>query len=116
MGAGRSVISRPSAAGRRAGERVVDLAALKAVEPSEYQDAADGYRATSEMAGKAGEALDSRISAGIRNQLSGETAKAAMLRAAAGPTVWAERRKASSGLVRRLYQSRRTAGRKSTRP
>nr|WP_210167363.1 alpha/beta hydrolase [Streptomyces sp. SID4946] len=30
------------------------------------------------MAGKAGEALDSRISAGIRNQLSGETAKAAL--------------------------------------
>ncbi|RRQ77844.1 hypothetical protein CQW39_16445 [Streptomyces griseofuscus] len=56
----------------------MDLAALKALEPSEYQDAADGYRATSEMAGKAGEALDSRISAGIRNQLSGETAKAAL--------------------------------------
>nr|WP_202518172.1 alpha/beta hydrolase [Streptomyces sp. SID685] len=30
------------------------------------------------MAGKAGEALDGRISAGIRNQLSGETAKAAL--------------------------------------
>ncbi|MEU7502177.1 alpha/beta hydrolase [Streptomyces griseofuscus] len=56
----------------------MDLAALKALEPSGYQDAADGYRATSEMAGKAGEALDSRISAGIRNQLSGETAKAAL--------------------------------------
>ncbi|MGW4888039.1 alpha/beta hydrolase [Streptomyces murinus] len=56
----------------------MDLAALKALKPSEYQDAADGYRATSEMAGKAGEALDSRISAGIRNQLSGETAKAAL--------------------------------------
>ncbi|MEW2271003.1 alpha/beta hydrolase [Streptomyces griseofuscus] len=56
----------------------MDLAALKALKPSEYQDAADGYRATSEMAGKAGEALDGRISAGIRNQLSGETAKAAL--------------------------------------
>ncbi|MFF5435679.1 alpha/beta hydrolase [Streptomyces griseofuscus] len=56
----------------------MDLAALKTLEPSGYQDAADGYRATSEMAGKAGEALDSRISAGIRNQLSGETAKAAL--------------------------------------
>ncbi|MFJ8093585.1 alpha/beta hydrolase [Streptomyces griseofuscus] len=56
----------------------MDLAALKSLKPSEYQDAADGYRATSEMAGKAGEALDSRISAGIRNQLSGETAKAAL--------------------------------------
>ncbi|MFF5666353.1 alpha/beta hydrolase [Streptomyces griseofuscus] len=56
----------------------MDLAVLKALEPSGYQDAADGYRATSEMAGKAGEALDSRISAGIRNQLSGETAKAAL--------------------------------------
>ena len=56
----------------------MDLAALKALKPSEYQDAADGYRATSEMAGKAGEALDNRISAGIRNQLSGETAKAAL--------------------------------------
>ncbi|GLX52889.1 alpha/beta hydrolase [Streptomyces sp. NPDC014983] len=56
----------------------MDLAALKAIKPSEYQEAADGYRATSEMAGKAREAIDNRISAGIRNQLSGETAKAAL--------------------------------------
>ena len=56
----------------------MDRDALKALGPSVDEDAADGYRATSEMAGKAGEALDSRISAGIRNQLSGETAKAAL--------------------------------------
>ncbi|MEU5793791.1 alpha/beta hydrolase [Streptomyces sp. NPDC047813] len=56
----------------------MDLAALKALKPSEYQAAADGYRATSQMAGKAGEALDSRISAGIRNQLGGESATAAL--------------------------------------
>ncbi|MFF5401435.1 alpha/beta hydrolase [Streptomyces misionensis] len=56
----------------------MDLAALKALKPSEYQEAADGYRATSEMAGKAREAIDNRVSAGIRNQLSGESATAAL--------------------------------------
>ncbi|SED39580.1 Alpha/beta hydrolase [Streptomyces misionensis] len=56
----------------------MDLAVLKAFKPSEYQEAADGYRATSEMAGKAREAIDNRVSAGIRNQLSGESATAAL--------------------------------------
>ena len=56
----------------------MDLATLKAFKPSEYEEATDGYRATSEMASSAKDAIDNRISAGIRNQLEGETAKAAL--------------------------------------
>ncbi|WP_225836226.1 alpha/beta hydrolase [Streptomyces sp. NK08204] len=56
----------------------MDLATLQALEPNEYQQAADGYRATSEMAGTAKETIDNKISAGIRNQLRGETADAAL--------------------------------------
>ncbi|GGZ04345.1 hypothetical protein GCM10010300_55220 [Streptomyces olivaceoviridis] len=56
----------------------MDIATLKALKPSEYQEAADGYRATSEMAGTAKDTVENRISAGIRNQLKGETAEAAL--------------------------------------
>ncbi|MER6571900.1 alpha/beta hydrolase [Streptomyces sp. NPDC001093] len=56
----------------------MDLATLKALKPSEYQEAAAGYRATSKMAGTAKEAIGNRISAQIRNQLEGETANAAL--------------------------------------
>ncbi|MER6024793.1 alpha/beta hydrolase [Streptomyces sp. NPDC001851] len=56
----------------------MDLATLKALKPSEYQEAADGYRATSEMAGSAKDTIDNQISAGIRNKLEGEAAKAAL--------------------------------------
>ncbi|ANP49171.1 hypothetical protein J2Z21_002222 [Streptomyces griseochromogenes] len=56
----------------------MDFATLKALKPSEYEEAADGYRATSEMASSAKDAIDNRICAGIRNQLDGETAKAAL--------------------------------------
>ncbi|MGW3458192.1 alpha/beta hydrolase [Streptomyces olivaceoviridis] len=56
----------------------MDIATLRALKPSEYQEAADGYRATSEMAGTAKDTVENQISAGIRNQLKGETADAAL--------------------------------------
>ncbi|MFF0058722.1 alpha/beta hydrolase [Streptomyces microflavus] len=56
----------------------MDLATLKAFKPSEYEEAAGGYRATAEMASTAKDAIDIRISAGVRNQLKGEAAEAAL--------------------------------------
>ncbi|MGW2458460.1 alpha/beta hydrolase [Streptomyces sp. NPDC001761] len=56
----------------------MDIATLKALKPSEYEEAADGYRATSEMASTAKDTVENRISAGIRNRLKGETADAAL--------------------------------------
>ncbi|MFH9089067.1 alpha/beta hydrolase [Streptomyces sp. NPDC017673] len=56
----------------------MDIATLKALKPSEYEEAADGYRAVSEMASNAKDTVENRISAGIRNQLKGETADAAL--------------------------------------
>ncbi|MEW2509837.1 alpha/beta hydrolase [Streptomyces sp. NPDC046870] len=56
----------------------MDIATLKALKPSAYEEAADGYRATSEMASTAKDTVENRISAGIRNQLRGETADAAL--------------------------------------
>ncbi|MFC8621469.1 alpha/beta hydrolase [Streptomyces anulatus] len=56
----------------------MDLATLKAFKPSEYEEAADGYRATGEMASEAKDAIDNRISVELRNQLEGEAAKAAV--------------------------------------
>ncbi|MEU1013016.1 alpha/beta hydrolase [Streptomyces sp. NPDC005890] len=56
----------------------VDIATLKALKPAEFEEAADGYRATSDMASTAKDAIENQISAGIRNQLKGETADAAL--------------------------------------
>ncbi|GHH07355.1 alpha/beta hydrolase [Streptomyces rubradiris] len=56
----------------------MDLATLKAFKPSEYQEAADGYRAVSEMAGSAKDTVDNKVSAGIRNKLEGAAANAAL--------------------------------------
>ncbi|MEV0917284.1 alpha/beta hydrolase [Streptomyces sp. NPDC049967] len=56
----------------------MDFATLKALKPSEFEDAADGYRATDQMANTAKDTVDNQISAGIRNQLAGATAKAAL--------------------------------------
>ncbi|MEW2067680.1 alpha/beta hydrolase [Streptomyces sp. NPDC007346] len=57
----------------------MDLATLKAFKPSEYEEAADGYRATADTASTAKDTIDNRISAGVRNQLEGKAAKAALL-------------------------------------
>ncbi|MGW5493222.1 alpha/beta hydrolase [Streptomyces olivaceoviridis] len=56
----------------------MDIATLKALKPAEYEEAADGYRATSDMASTAKDTVENQISAGIRNQLEGETASAAL--------------------------------------
>ncbi|WP_405187969.1 alpha/beta hydrolase [Streptomyces anulatus] len=56
----------------------MDLATLKAFKPSEYEEAADGYRATGDMASEAKDAIDNRISVELRNQLEGEAAKVAV--------------------------------------
>ncbi|MFF1650030.1 alpha/beta hydrolase [Streptomyces sp. NPDC058240] len=55
----------------------MDLATLKAFKPSEYEGAADAYRATGDMASAAKDTVDNQICAGIRNQLEGEAATAA---------------------------------------
>lgn len=55
----------------------MDLATLKAFKPSEYEGAADAYRATGDMASAAKDTIDNQICAGIRNQLKGKAANAA---------------------------------------
>ncbi|GAA1332766.1 alpha/beta hydrolase [Streptomyces sanglieri] len=55
----------------------MDLATLKAFKSSEYEGAADAYRAAGDMASAAKDTIDNQICAGIRNQLKGEAANAA---------------------------------------
>ena len=56
----------------------MDLATLKALKPSEYQEAADGYQATSDTASAAKDTVENGISAAIRNKLEGKAAEAAL--------------------------------------
>ncbi|BCM68837.1 hypothetical protein EASAB2608_04171 [Streptomyces sp. EAS-AB2608] len=49
----------------------MDIATLQALKPSEFEEAADGYRATSEMASTAKDKVENQIAAGVRNQLKG---------------------------------------------
>ncbi|MFF9086805.1 alpha/beta hydrolase [Streptomyces sp. NPDC014991] len=56
----------------------MDIATLKALKPTEYEQAADGYRATSDMASTAEDEVENRISAGLRNRLEGEAMEAAL--------------------------------------
>ncbi|MFG2559351.1 alpha/beta hydrolase [Streptomyces sp. NPDC048496] len=56
----------------------MDLATLKAFKPSEYEESGDGYRATGDMASAAKDTIDNQICAGVRNQLEGEAATAAL--------------------------------------
>ncbi|MFB6664681.1 alpha/beta hydrolase [Streptomyces parvus] len=55
----------------------MDLATLKAFKPSEYEEAADGYRATGDMASEAKDAIENRIGAGLRSEVEGDAAGAA---------------------------------------
>ncbi|MGC9442348.1 alpha/beta hydrolase [Streptomyces sp. WG5] len=55
----------------------MDLATLKALKPTEYSEAAGGYRSTSDMASAAKDAIDNRIQVAMRTQLEGEAATAA---------------------------------------
>lgn len=56
----------------------MDLATLEAFKPAEFEEAADGYRATSEMARAAKDTIDNVICAGVRDRLKGEAADAAL--------------------------------------
>ncbi|MEV8065374.1 alpha/beta hydrolase [Streptomyces sp. NPDC085995] len=56
----------------------MDIATLKALKPSEFEEAADGYRATSDMASTAKEAIENKIAPSLRNQLDGKAMEAAV--------------------------------------
>ncbi|MFE1346344.1 alpha/beta hydrolase [Streptomyces sp. NPDC058757] len=56
----------------------MDLKTLKSFKQNEYEDAADGYRAVGEMASAAKDAIDSRITAGLRAEVQGAAADAAL--------------------------------------
>ncbi|WP_406146524.1 alpha/beta hydrolase [Streptomyces sp. NBC_01012] len=49
----------------------MDLTTLRALKPSEFTQAADGYRATSDMAGTAKDHVENVVAAGIRKSLDG---------------------------------------------
>ncbi|MFJ7331096.1 alpha/beta hydrolase [Streptomyces cyaneofuscatus] len=55
----------------------MDLTTLRAFKPSEYEEAADGYRATADMAGTAKDTIDNQIGAAVRNQLDGKAEESA---------------------------------------
>ncbi|MFF5506460.1 alpha/beta hydrolase [Streptomyces roseolus] len=56
----------------------MDLQTLKAFRQAEYEEAADGYRAVGEMASAAKDAVDGRITAGLRAEVQGAAADAAL--------------------------------------
>lgn len=57
--------------------KVMDYKSLKALKPSDYAEAADGYRAVSDMAGTAKERIDSQIATSMQKANEGEAAEAA---------------------------------------
>ncbi|MFC9602198.1 alpha/beta hydrolase [Streptomyces niveus] len=56
----------------------MDLATLRGFRPAEYEEAADGYRTTGDMAGSAKDTINNRISAGMTSRLRGEASAAAL--------------------------------------
>ncbi|WP_020573044.1 hypothetical protein [Streptomyces sp. PsTaAH-124] len=56
----------------------MDLATLRALRPTRYTDAADGYRAASGMASTARERIDDEIARSLRQSLKGEAATEAL--------------------------------------
>ncbi|PZH15648.1 hypothetical protein C1I97_07835 [Streptomyces sp. NTH33] len=56
----------------------MDLATLKKLKPSEYEEAADGYRAASDMAHAAKDHIDNVVAAGMRKSLQGHALEAAL--------------------------------------
>lgn len=56
----------------------MDLKVLKAIAPSAYADAADGYRAISDMVAAARNRIDQQITKGMRKANEGEAADAAL--------------------------------------
>ncbi|CAL9507967.1 alpha/beta hydrolase [Streptomyces sp. enrichment culture] len=57
----------------------MDLTTLKTFRPAEYEDAADAYRATGDIAGTAKDTIDQQVSAALRDRLEGEAATAALV-------------------------------------
>ncbi|MGC5343183.1 alpha/beta hydrolase [Streptomyces sp. DT171] len=57
----------------------MDYPTLKALVPSAFEDSADGYRATSDMASAAKDRIDNEIAAAMREAVSGEAAGAALV-------------------------------------
>ena len=56
----------------------MDYATLKALRPSQFEDAADGYRAANAMASEAKDRVEQQISVKMRKTLGGEAASAAL--------------------------------------
>lgn len=56
----------------------MDYATLKSLRPSDFEDAADGYRATSDMASQAKDDLENQIAAKMQEQLEGKAVDAAV--------------------------------------
>ncbi|MEW2493148.1 alpha/beta hydrolase [Streptomyces nodosus] len=56
----------------------MDLAALRALKPQDYSEAADGYRSVSEMASASKDRLESKIAVFMKESLKGEAASAAI--------------------------------------
>ncbi|MFD5329448.1 alpha/beta hydrolase [Streptomyces sp. NPDC127092] len=56
----------------------MDLETLRAFKQAEYEEAADGYRAVGDAAMTAKDTIDTKISAGIRGELAGKAAEAAL--------------------------------------
>ncbi|MEU7055153.1 alpha/beta hydrolase [Streptomyces sp. NPDC046197] len=56
----------------------MDLATLKALKPTEFLEAAHGYRSTGDMARGAKDRIENQISVAMRNSLEGEAATAAI--------------------------------------
>ncbi|MGW7573489.1 alpha/beta hydrolase [Streptomyces sp. NPDC054765] len=57
----------------------MDYSTLRNLKTSEFEDAADGYRAASHMASSAKDALEQRINVKLRESLSGKAAEAALM-------------------------------------
>ncbi|MEV6544477.1 alpha/beta hydrolase [Streptomyces sp. NPDC051665] len=57
----------------------MDLATLKALKPTEYSEAADGYRGTSDTASAAKDRIETQIAVAMRESLKGEAADAAVV-------------------------------------
>ncbi|MEV5876060.1 alpha/beta hydrolase [Streptomyces sp. NPDC052101] len=56
----------------------MDLATLKALDPKEFRDAADGYRSTSDMASAAKDRIENEIAAAMRKSLNSKSSTAAL--------------------------------------
>ncbi|MEV1039147.1 hypothetical protein AB0J01_21070 [Streptomyces sp. NPDC050204] len=54
----------------------MDYATLKAFKPSEFEDAADGYRSMGNVAQAAKDHIENTVAAGMRGTLEGEAAEA----------------------------------------